>query len=427
MKKSVSVFVLMMLVIAMLIVTACYGISAIGLKSVFDDDAIRMGLDLVGGSSITLEAVAEEGAEITEETLDAVVAVLNQRVTNANYTEATVTKISDKNRVRVEIPSIADPEEAIDLVGTTAKLSFVDSDGNVVVEGSQVKGASVQTQQDPMTGAVQTVVALQFDQSAVESFANATERMASLASSGKNYISIMLDDDVISSPSVSERINSSECIISGNFTGEEASNLANLISSGNLPCELSVAETRSVGASLGEEALSQALKAGVIGILLVMLFMIIMYQLPGVVSAIALIAYIALTIVCIIGFRINLSLPGIAGIFLTIGMAVDANVIIFERIREELNAGKSVKAAVKSGFNRAFTAIIDSNVTTLIAAVVLWKFGTGAIQGFAITLLLGVIISLITSLFVTKILLGTLVGMGVTNIRLFGAKYADNN
>ena len=237
----------------------------------------------------------------------------------------------------------------------------------------------------------------------------------------------MLDDALISYPVPRERIDSTECIISGGFDAEEAANLANLISSGNLPCKLDVVEKRAVGASLGEQAFTKAMFAGLIGVLLVMLFMIIMYQLPGLVSAISLIGYIAITAICVVGFRINLSLPGIAGIFLTIGMAVDANVIIFERIREELNSGKSVKASVKSGFNRAFTAIIDSNITTLIAAVVLWIFGTGAIQGFAITLFLGVIISLITALLFTKIFLNALVGIGVTNIKLFGAKYADNN
>lgn len=486
MKKSVSTLILMLLVIALLVVSACFGIRGIGLKSVFDDDAIRKGLDLVGGTSITLEATTdgmlsatdaddladdeneivddlqesdattdeesaidadgeadasdvadvtdatdeteaetETASGVTDDMLDAVVAVLNQRITAAGYTEATVTKIGDKNRVRVDIPDVADPEEAIKLVGATAKLYFIDSEGNVVLTGEQVRSAKMENQQNSTTGAVQPVVALKLDDSARASFADATERMAAKAD-GENYIMIVLDDQIISMPSVSERIDSTDCIITGP-DAEEAKMIANLISSGNLPCALNVVETRSVGATLGADAFAQAMKAGLIGIILVMLFMIVMYQLPGLVSAIALVAYIAITILCIVGFRINLSLPGIAGIFLTIGMAVDANVIIFERIREELNGGKSVRAAVKSGFNRAFAAIIDSNVTTLIAAIVLWKFGTGAIQGFAITLLLGVIISFVSALFITKVLLNALVGIGVTNIKLFGAKYADHN
>ena len=494
MKKSVSVLILMLLIIALLVVSACFGIRGIGLKSVFDEDAIRKGLDLVGGTSITLEAtmdgVVNDGSlsapdaaadetpdtsdeaagenvdstadETTEETadtavdetadgatdettdtpadettntetantvtddmMDAVVAVLNQRVTAAGYTEATVTKIGDKHRVRVDIPDVADPEEAIKLVGATAQLYFIDSEGNVVLTGQQVVSAKMENQQDPTTGAVRPVVALQLDNSARQSFADATERMAKKAQ-GENYIAIILDDQIISMPSVSSRIDSTDCIITGP-DADEAKMIANLISSGNLPCALNVGETRSVGATLGADAFTKALKAGLIGIILVMLFMIVMYQLPGLVASLALVAYIAITVLCLVGFRINLSLPGIAGIFLTIGMAVDANVIIFERVREELNGGKSVRAAVKAGFNHAFSAIIDSNVTTLIAAVVLWKFGTGAIQGFAITLFIGVLISFISALFITKTLLDALVGMGVTNIKLFGAKYAENN
>jgi len=447
MKKSVSVFILLLLVIALLVVTACFGIKDIGLKSVFDEDGVRMGLDLVGGSSITLETVEEltqpettapvegedaeaetevtEPAGITADTINSVIAVLNQRVTTAGYTEATVTEIQGKNRVRVDIPSVADPEDAIELLGATAQLMFLDSEFNLVLTGEQVKSAKMDVITSP-TGASQTVVALEFDNSARASFADATERMAAKPE-GQNIIYIALDDSIISAPAVKEKIDSTECVIQGDFTAEEATRIANLISSGNLPCKLDVVETRSVGATLGAEALSRALKAGAIGIILVMLFMIIMYQLPGFISAIALIGYIAITAICIVGFKINLSLPGIAGIFLTIGMAVDANVIIFERIREELNGGKSVRAAVQSGFNRAFSAILDSNITTIIAALVLWKFGTGAIQGFAITLFLGVVISLISALFITKLFLNALVGMGVTNIKLFGAKYADNN
>ena len=432
MKKSVSSFILMILIIVLLVVTACYGVSFggdKGLKSVFEDGAVTLGLDLVGGSSITLEAVTDgtdTEDQISDSDMDAVVAILRQRVTNAGYTEAQVTRINGRNRVRVDIPDVGDPEEAASLLGATAQLTFfyLDSEGNYVevLTGDQVESAEVQVQPDEY-GAQQTVVVLKLNSTARESFANATE----INAASQTPIYILLDNAIISSPVPQGRIDSTECIISGGFDAKSAAELANLISSGNLPCELDVVEKRAVGASLGAQAFDRAMLAGLIGIILVMLYMILMYQLPGLISAIALVAYIAITSICIVAFKVNLSLPGIAGIFLTIGMAIDANVVIFERIREELNSGKSVKAAVKSGFNRAFTAIIDSNITTIIAAVVLWRFGTGAIQGFAITLLLGVIISFISALLITKILLNTLVGMGVTNIKLFGAKYADNN
>lgn len=444
MKKSASVFILMMLVIVLLVTMVCYGvrIGDGGLKSIFEKGSVIMGLDLVGGTSITFEANAKEGMEaetpadtidptvpqetvidgITDSDMDAVVAILGRRATNANYTEAQVIRLNTagKNRVRVDIPDVDDAEKALDLMGKTAQLTFfyLTEAGEYVevLTGDQVKSAYATTDQT-----LNHVVALQLDNSARQSFAEATR----VTSAAESPIYILLDDEIISAPVATEEINATECIISGDFDAKSAADLANLISSGNLPCELTPIETRTVGASLGDNAFNQAMLAGAIGVILVMIFMIVMYRLPGVVSSLALIAYIAITCICLVLFKVNLSLPAIAGIFLTIGMAVDANVVIFERIKEELNAGKSVKAAVKAGFNRAFTAIIDSNVTTLIAAVVLWYFGTGAIQGFAVTLFLGVVISLITALLITKVLLNALVGMGVTNIKLFGAKSAD--
>ncbi len=416
----------MILVIALLAVTACYGIDLLGVKSVFEEDGVRLGLDLVGGTSISFEAVLDDNStEMTnEEIMDSVVAVLNRRVTSAGYTEATVTRVKD-NMVKVEIPDVNNLDEAQSLLGKVAKLTFKDSNGNVVIEGSQIKSAVAIVTQNEL-GVSEYAVELNFDSSAADAFAKATEEM-SQAPEGMNYISILLDDVEISAPFVDEPIYQTSCIIRGGMTAEYARELANLISSGNLPVELKQGELRSVSATLGAEALSKAMLAGAIGIILVMLFMIVIYRLPGVVSAIALVGYIALTAICISLFKINLSLPGIAGIFLTIGMAVDANVVIFERIREELASGKSVRASVNSGFKSAFSAVLDSNITTLIAAVVLWKFGTGAIVGFAITLFVGVVLSLITAVFVTKVLLNSLVGMGVTNIKLFGAKYADEN
>ncbi|MBE6623155.1 MAG: protein translocase subunit SecD [Ruminococcaceae bacterium] len=443
MKKSVTSFILLLLVIALLVVTAVYGvrIGDKGLKGIFDEGAVTLGLDLVGGSSITLEAVipetentdgtSDEPSVATSAMMDQVVAVLRNRVTAAGYTEAQVALVSSptggSNRVRVDIPNVDDPEVAARYLGTTAQLMFATLNEeeqmfDIILTGEQVKDATATLQANEL-GQQQYVVALQFDSSARASFADATERTSKTG----EPIYILLDGAVISAPVASERIDSTECVISGNFDAASASELANLISSGNLPCDLQVVEKRAVGASLGAEAFERAMLAGLIGIILVMIFMIAVYRLPGLVASLALIAYIAITAICIVLFKVNLSLPGIAGIFLTIGMAVDANVVIFERIKEELNFGKSLKAAVKSGFNRAFTAVIDSNITTLIAAVVLWIYGTGAIQGFAITLFLGVVISLFTALLLTKSLLNAFVGLGVRNIKLFGAKSADEN
>ena len=227
---------------------------------------------------------------------------------------------------------------------------------------------------------------------------------------------------MISYPSVSEKLNTSDVVITGNFDAEGASWLANLIAAGQLPFALKEVQLESVGPTLGEKALNTSIIAGAIGLALVMLFMIVFYRLPGLVSAIALIAYTAIMgIILVLGNKfINLSLPGIAGIILSIGMAVDANVVIFERIKEELRLGRSVNAAFTGGFKRAFAAVLDSNITTLIAAVVLWYFGTGTIKGFAITLFIGVVLSLLSAVVITRFLLARIIGMKVVNKWLYG-------
>ena len=414
MKNSVCSFVLMLLLVVLVTAVAVFGIGAFNLPGAFDDDAISKGLDLVGGSSITYVAEPDENAENFDmaTALDTVESMLRQRLDTLGYTEATIAKMGT-DRIRVEIPGIDDPEDALKKLGSTAKLEFLDSSGNVILEGKDVKEAVAnygQTSESSMGS--QYYVSLTFNDSGRQKFADATEEMAKLASSSKNYIDIELDGENISRASVSYRIDSDSCMISGNFTKDEAVYLAELISSGQLPVVLREIELRYVGPTLGSEALASSIKAGLIGTLIVMLFMILVYRLPGLVSAIALVSYISIFAILIIVFKVNLSLPGIAGIILTIGMAVDSNVVIYERIKEELNTGKSTRAAVKSGFGRAFSAILDSNVTTIIASIVLWYFGTGAVRGFAITLFIGVVVSLFTALCITRVLLNSVTNMG---------------
>lgn len=414
MKNSVCSFVLMLLLVVLVTAVAVFGIGAFNLPGAFDDDAISKGLDLVGGSSITYVAEPDENAENFDmaTALDTVESMLRQRLDTLGYTEATIAKMGT-DRIRVEIPGIDDPEDALKKLGSTAKLEFLDSSGNVILEGKDVKEAVAnygQTSESSMGS--QYYVSLTFNDSGRQKFADATEEMAKLASSSKNYIDIELDGENISRASVSYRIDSDSCMISGNFTKDEAVYLAELISSGQLPVVLREIELRYVGPTLGSEALASSIRAGLIGTLIVMLFMILVYRLPGLVSAIALVSYISIFAILIIVFKVNLSLPGIAGIILTIGMAVDSNVVIYERIKEELNTGKSTRAAVKSGFSRAFSAILDSNVTTIIASIVLWYFGTGAVRGFAITLFIGVVVSLFTALCVTRVLLNSVTNMG---------------
>ncbi len=423
MKNSVCSFVLMLLLVVLAAAVAIFGISAFNLPGAFEEDAINKGLDLVGGSSITYVAEPDEDVEDFDMSLalDTVETMLRQRLDTLTYTEATIARMGT-DRIRVEIPGIDDPEQAVQKLGSTAKLEFKDSSGNVILEGKDVKEAMAsfgQTSSSSMGS--EWYVSLSFNDSGRAKFADATAAMALLSAEGTNYIDIELDGENISRASVNERIDSDSCVITGSFTQDEAVYLAELISAGQLPVVLREIELRYVGPTLGSEAFSTSIFAGAIGILIVMIFMVLVYRLPGLVSAIALVSYIGIFLIIIVAFRINLSLPGIAGIILTIGMAVDSNVVIYERIKEELNTGKSTRAAVKSGFNRAFTAIFDSNITTIIAAVVLWYFGTGAVTGFAITLFVGVIISLFTALVVTRVLLYALTNMGAGRW-LLGAK-----
>lgn len=428
MKNSVSSFVLMLLCVVLVVVAAVYGVAPLGLPSAFDDDAISKGLDLVGGSSVTYIAEPDENAEDFDmaQALETVDTMLRKRLDTLGYTEATLARVGN-DRIRVEIPGIDNPEEAVQKLGSTAKLEFKDSAGNVILEGKDVKKAVASYGQISDTSlASEYFVSLTFSDEGREKFAVSTEEMAKLSSTGMNYIDIYLDAELIQRATVEYKIDTDSCMISGNMDEQSSVYLAELISAGQLPVVLREIELRYVGPTLGSEALSSSIFAAGIGILAIMIFMILVYRLPGFVASVALCAYTAIIVILMIAYKVNLSLPGIAGIILTIGMAVDANVVIYERIKEELNSGKSARSSVKSGFSRAFTAILDSNVTTLIAAVVLWYYGTGAVRGFAITLFIGVVVSLITALIVTRVLLVAIADMGVGRW-LLGAKKQVKN
>lgn len=425
MKKSIA-----KLIIALLVIITSVSVVLMGMNiSVFDYDisypnaldedwGIRQGLDLVGGSVITYEAQADS---VTEEQMQSVENVLRNRLDALGYNEATVARQGEK-KVRVEIPAIQDPQQAVETLGQTAVLSFQDSDGNVVLEGSDVDSANAAYGPVDDTQVSAHYVKLKLKDSGVEKFYQATTA-ASQKGDGNNYISIKLDETEISRPTVKDPINAPDCIISGGFTdASQTGELAALINSGNLPFSIKDVELSSIGPTLGEEALSTSLIAAGIGIILILLFMLFTYRLPGLVADIALLAYTAIVVYIMTFFRINLSLAGIAGIILSVGMAVDANVIIFERIKEELALGKTIKTSVESGFNRAFIAIVDSNITTIIAAVVLYIFGTGTIQGFAVTLAIGTIVSMFTAIFITKYLLKLVVTLKIKNLFWYGLK-----
>ena len=417
--KSFIKFFLSVLIIGFLAYVSLQGLYVFGINipSALDEHrGIRRGLDLTGGSVIVYEA---ETDKVTDEDMSTVVDMLRDRLDMLGYFEATCTKQGEK-RIRIEIPAIQDPEEAVKELGRTAELQFVDHEGNVVLSGKEVKEARARYERITENGPKEYHVALEFTKEGTDKFAEATARIKDLPE-GQNYIAIKLDEEIKSQPRVSETITTSQAVISGEFDAESAGRLASFISAGRLPFSLKDVELRSVGPTLGEKALETSLLAAGIGILFVLLFMIIYYRVPGLVADIALISYIAIVAIIMAYFRVNLSLPGIAGIILSIGMAVDANVIIFERLKEELRAGKTLKASIDAGFSRAFTSIIDANITTLIAAAVLWKFGTGPIKGFAVTLSIGILVSMFSAIVVTKFLIKQTVGMNIKNAKLYGA------
>ncbi len=419
-KKSIAALCFAVVVAILLNYVAFIGFNIAGFsyKGVINDEnkSIKQGIDLAGGSVITFQADAENP---TEEQMNIVEAIFQTRMTNAGYTEARISK-SEGGKITVEIPSVTDTDKAAALLGDVAELTFRDADGNVVLDGAKdIKDAKYVYGPVGQNSVSQPHVVVQFESDAIEKFAKATKDAAAKSADGKNYIAIMMDEAVVSSPSVGEEINAESCTISGNFTPETAQDLANKIKSGQLPFKLNVITQETVGAELGANALSSSLLAAAIGIILIMIFMVVIYRLPGLMASISLLIYVGLISIAMGLFEINLSLSGIAGIILSIGMAVDADCIIFERMKEELALGKTIKAGVESGFKKAFSAILDSNITTIISCVVLYISGIGTVTGFATTLGIGVVLSMFTAIVITKALLKSLVGVGIKNRSLF--------
>ncbi len=420
MSRSIIKFTAIIAVIAALLFVALYGLDftdSVRFPGVLDPDGVVQGLDLKGGSVIVFEA---QEANPSDEQMNTVANMMRTRLDGLGYSEATVTRQGTK-KVRIEIPSISDPEKAAESLGATAQLKFVDYEGKEVLTGNDVKTASYEYGPTSEMGGNEHYVALKLTSEGAKKFGEATARVASL-SDGNNFIAIMMDDMIVSAPMVSQRIDSEDCIISGSFEAESAKALAGNIRSGQLPFSLAQVELRAISATLGDTALKTSLYAGLIGLILVMLYMLFFYRLPGFLADIALAGYIAIVGIILANLHVNLTLPGIAGIILSVGMAVDANVVIFERIKEELRLGKTVRSAVDAGFNRALSAVVDSNITTIIAAVILIWLGTGTIKGFGVTLLIGVVVSMISAIFVTKFLLKQTIGMNIKNYWLYGLK-----
>lgn len=432
--KAKSAIVLILLFLALVGFGLLIGLG-VGNGKIFSVNNINQGLDLKGGVSILYEADKQDP---TQEEMNSATSLIQGRLDRQGYTEAEVA-IESGNRIRVDIPGVADAEEAIAEIGQTAMLFFAEendedfdftvADGTsgqnvnlkVVLTGDYVVNSTRQVITKSQGALPEQAVGLEFTSDGNILFEEAT---------GNNIgkpIYIFLDDEMLSAPMVNEKISGGNAVITGNFTVEYADELAALIRAGALPFALNVIYMKNVGAKLGIDALSTSIMAGIIGIILVIAFMLVMYKFLGLTADLALIVYVELILLILSLFRITLTLPGIAGIILSVGMAVDANVIIFERIREELTSGKTLKASIDSGFKRAFPAILDGNVTTLIASVVLFWLGSGPVRGFAQTLSIGVVLSMFTALVVTRLILTSFVKIGINNPNFYSKKLGGAN
>lgn len=368
---------------------------------------ITLGLDLAGGVSITYQVTNDNP---TSEEMSDTIYKLQRRVEQYS-TEASVYQEGD-DRINIEIPGVTDANTILDELGKPGSLEFVDPNGETVITGSDVETATAKSGQDDM-GNTQYTVELNLNDEGTEKFAEATKEFLG------QQISIVYDGETISSPRVNSEITGGQAYIEGNFTYEEAENLASTIRIGGLKLELEELRSNVVGAQLGEQALSTSVKAGAIGLAVVFVFMVAVYLLPGLASGLALLIYTGLVFVILNAFDITLTLPGIAGIILSIGMAVDANVIIFARVREEMSRGKSVRNSLKTGFQKALSAIVDGNVTTLIAAAVLGLMGSGTVKGFAQTLAIGIIVSMFTALVITRMIVYAFYAVGLKSEKLY--------
>lgn len=407
MKKKQGIIVLILAVVftVLLIFTSAVGFGPTGTGAARN---IILGLDLSGGVSITYQA--KEDNPSAEDMSDTIYK-LQQRV--EGYSEEAQVYQEGNNRINIEIPGVSDANAILEELGKPGSLEFTDPEGNVVLDGTDVAEAEGGVAQDD-TGNNQYVVSLQLTTEGTKKFAEATEENLG------QQISIVYDGEVISAPVVQSVISDGRAQITGMESIEEARNLASTIRIGSLSLELEEVRSNVVGAQLGTEAIHTSLIAGAIGLGLVMIFMIVVYSLPGVVAAWALLIYTALELVMLNAFDLTLTLPGIAGIVLSIGMAVDANVIIYARIREEIAAGKSVRNAIKSGFQKALSAILDGNITTLIAAAVLGMLGTGSVKGFAMTLALGIVLSMFTALVISRLIVNAFYAVGLQDEKLYG-------
>ncbi len=379
-------------------------------------EGVKLGMDIQGGVTIVYQAQPKEGVDLNNG-IDAVVKVMLDRLGKKGYTEAQVVK-QGTDRIRVEVAGVDSPDQVFSLLGSSGVLEFKDCDGNVVATGEQLITSQTNV---VLNDKNQYAVAFALNSEGAASFKKATEKALAQTDSSKKYIAIYLDGELYSQPTVSEVISDGKGQITTS-SAESADNLSVILQSGSMPLTIQEHSAKTVSATLGSEALDKVLLAALIGVILVLVFMLVVYRFQGLVADLALFIYILIFYWFISQFPwLQLTLPSIAGIVLSIGMAVDANVVIFERIKDEFRAGRKLEDAVQTGYSKALTAIIDANVTTIIAGIVMvLPFSPAPVQNFAVTLLAGVIISMITALFITRWLYKLFMGLGVKSPKVLG-------
>lgn len=377
---------------------------------------IKLGLDLKGGAYVVMEAVPEEGKTITSGDMDRLIEVLDRRVNGLGVSEAVVQKSGD-TRVIIELPGIKDTEKAVATIGKTALLEFklMEEDGSLTDTG--LTGRDLVKADVSYDNLGRPQIEFELNTAGAKKFAEITRKNIG------RQLAVTLDNETQTAPRINSEIPGGKGVITGNYTIEEAKSTATLLNAGALPVNAEILETRAVGATLGEESILKSKNAAIIALSLVVVFMVFFYRLPGIIADIALVVFSCIVMGVLNYFDATITLPGIAGFILSLGMAVDANVIIFERIKEELRAGNSVLKSVDSGFKKALSAILDGNTTTLIITAILFTLGSGPVKGFAVTLTVGILASMFTAITVTRFILKLLViNMNVKNPKLFGVR-----
>lgn len=404
-KSSVFIFIIVVVLVIFFSIWGFLGFEIFGYKFMNFNESIKKGLDLQGGVSVLQEIVDEE---VTKDTLQRTRELLSLRVNKFGLSEPIVA-IEGDNRIRIDLAGVFDSDDIVKTLTSTGELTFKDENGNVLLTGNDVKDATA-----VLTSEGKAIIKLKFTPEGTQKFAEATKNNLN------KTIEISMDDQVLTKPVVNAEITEGEAVIEGSRSFEEANKVASIIQSGALPVTLKTISVSTVGPTLGAEAIPNTVKAGIIGFIFIFIIMFIRYRFPGVIATMSLFIYMLLFLFIFSLIQAVLTLPGIAGILLTLGMAIDANILIFERIREELKKGKSVKIAIRIGFDKAMSSILDSNITTIIAGLVLYFIGTGGVKGFATTLLIGTVLSMFSSIVITKFMIKLIYNMGLRSKASYG-------